>query len=302
MRREGGGRTGDGLGDEIPGKATASARQPEQEHGGSRERTQVPRSPSHQRTLVDHRPQESGADEGLRSSDHPPQSRRKLRADGGRTQLIPERMGDVLPPREVPIASERIGWLVSDETAMRAIETEETGRVDRGIPARFGRPEESFVDYGGLLERLEAHGSQPSGAGSHDTRLVPESATGMPDRQVCRATTLRETAEYDEYVRWCGRTGAARRPPTRFSISTRRASGVAIRAHFISDSSKKFSRMDRSCKNAHAEKKSHDLDALRAGRVDVRCGRAAAQLRPVLRNRGHGFTGAIAACGPFTGS
>src|SRR5690348_10335592 len=32
---------------------------------------------------------------------------------------------------------------------------------------------------------------------------------------------LEETAGYDEYVRWCGRTGAARPPPTRLAAERR---------------------------------------------------------------------------------
>ncbi len=49
------------------------------------------------------------------------------------------------------------------------------------------------------------------------TASIPARAltVDMPDRQVCRVTTLKETAGYDEYVRWCGRTGGAIPPPTR---------------------------------------------------------------------------------------
>ena len=46
------------------------------------------------------RSQESGPRQGPRSADHPSQPRRELRADGRRTQYVPDWLGDVLPPCE----------------------------------------------------------------------------------------------------------------------------------------------------------------------------------------------------------
>jgi len=46
--------------------------------------------------------------------------------------------------------------------------------------------------------------------------MVPGTRTGQSIRPICNVTKLKETAGYDEYGRWCGRTGAVRLPPTRF--------------------------------------------------------------------------------------
>jgi len=37
-------------------------------------------------------------------------------------------------------------------------------------------------------------------------------------REATRVKTAEETAGYDKYVRWCGRTGVVRPPPTRSDI------------------------------------------------------------------------------------
>ncbi|HEY0983799.1 hypothetical protein, partial [Schlesneria sp.] len=37
----------------------------------------------------------------------------------------------------------------------------------------------------------------------------------LPDPKARRFTTILETAGYDEYVRWCGRTEGVTPPPTR---------------------------------------------------------------------------------------
>ncbi len=105
--------------------------------------------------------------------------------------------------------------MVAAEAAVRAAQTTEAGAFDRGVPSQPWRPEESFVDDRGVREGLVADGGEPCGSRSHAASLVHGSRSGVPRRPVRRVTTLKETAGYGEYVRWCGRTGAARPPPTR---------------------------------------------------------------------------------------
>jgi hypothetical protein len=47
-------------------------------------------------------------------------------------------------------------------------------------------------------------------------RVVGVARPGQPRSAVCEVASLKETAGYAKYVRWCGRTGAAKPPPTRF--------------------------------------------------------------------------------------
>jgi len=49
--------------------------------------------------------------------------------------------------------------------------------------------------------------------------MVPGTRTGQSIRPICNVTKLKETAGYDEYGRWCGRTGAVRLPPTRLGAA-----------------------------------------------------------------------------------
>ena len=84
----------------VPGRQAASACQPRQERGGLRRGTQVPGPSAARERHADDRPQESGPCQGPHPPDHPSQSRRELRADDRRTQLVPDRLGDLLPPRE----------------------------------------------------------------------------------------------------------------------------------------------------------------------------------------------------------
>ena len=48
------------------------------------------------------------------------------------------------------------------------------------------------------------------------TGMVRGTRTNQSVRQTRDVKTLKETAGYAKYVRWCGRTGAVRPPPTRF--------------------------------------------------------------------------------------
>ena len=139
-------------------------------------------------------------------------------------------LGGLLPAHVLPHASSAAGRLASSEAALRAAETAETCPIDRRLPATPGCPEESFeesfVNHGGVRKGLVAQGREPCGSPGHDAGPVQASEAGMPDRQVCRVTTLKETAGYDEYpgapgVVW--EDGPARRPATRFGFFFRSA-------------------------------------------------------------------------------
>jgi hypothetical protein len=61
---------------------------------------------------------------------------------------------------------------------------------------------------------------QASAVEGNPSTFAESQPTPAYDRDRALTSTgkrLEETAGYDEYVRWCGRTGAARRPPTRLS-------------------------------------------------------------------------------------
>ncbi len=52
--------------------------------------------------------------------------------------------------------------------------------------------------------------------------MVRISKPRKPDREIRSVEPSKETAGYDEYVRWCGRTGAERPPPTRLPLHPER--------------------------------------------------------------------------------
>jgi hypothetical protein len=64
---------------------------------------------------------------------------------------------------------------------------------------------------------------------AYNQRLVSGSRFGESARKVLAATTLTETAGYDEYVRWCGRTAGVTPPPTRFLKKAHRRSRAGNR-------------------------------------------------------------------------
>ena len=68
---------------------------------------------------------------------------------------------------------------------------------------------------GVLTEELVAESGESASPRSDDCGMVQGTRTSQSLRQTRGVKTLEETAGYDEYVRWCGRTGAVRPPPTR---------------------------------------------------------------------------------------
>jgi hypothetical protein len=97
------------------------------------------------------------------------------------------------------------------------------GRIDREMPARL-TPAQPIPDAGGKeVVQAAATGESPSLAAKERQRALTarlmEQVTCEPGPQIRAVEPLKETAGYDKYVRWCGRTGAARPPPTRFAWS-----------------------------------------------------------------------------------
>ena len=68
------------------------------------------------------------------------------------------------------------------------------------------------VAAGVIRQRVVAQGRLAPGGRGDEPRLVQSSGLGVPDHQVRRVATLKETAGYDKYVRWCERTGDREAP------------------------------------------------------------------------------------------
>ena len=167
----------------------AAACQPGEECGGLRRGTQVPRPSAPGRRHAGDRPEESGAGQGSHPADHPAQSRRQLRADDRRTQLVPDRLGDLLPLRGVKTPPGGTGRLGSPQAALRAVEAVQAGQTDRGLPAPTGRAPVECLDDGRCRERLVAHGGQPFGYASHEQPVVRDTGPGQPRSTVRDVTT-----------------------------------------------------------------------------------------------------------------
>ena len=103
------------------------------------------------------------------------------------------------------------------ETEMRAPEAVQTGRDNRQLPAKPGRARMAGLDPGAEWEGMVAQVWKPTGERGDEQGLVSGTRAPKFEPQVCDAKTVKETAGYDEYVRRCGRTGAARPPPTRYN-------------------------------------------------------------------------------------
>ncbi len=183
--------------------------------------TQVSGPPPTRRRHADDRSPQPGSSQGPYSADHSSQPRRQPRVNDRRTQLVPDRLGHVLPPRESTWRPRRHGPVDSSQTALRSLEATETGRQYRRLPQNPRRALGSMLDDGRLRQRLVADGTHPRRPARHEQRLVPDPRPDRTAPQVFGVATVTETAGYDEYVRWCGRTGAVTPPPTRLSTDHR---------------------------------------------------------------------------------
>src|SRR6266540_6369968 len=101
---------------------------------------------------------------------------------------------------------------------MCAAQATETDQNDRGLPARSRSVPPSRVDDCFLGQGMVAFGGMPCRQSRHESSLDRVAGLGQRPPTVRPVSTRTETAGYDEYVRWCGRTGAVMPPPTRFCI------------------------------------------------------------------------------------
>src|SRR5581483_2318712 len=92
----------------------------------------------------------------------------------------------------------------------------QTRRSDRCVPPEAGRAAVACLDRSTQRQGLVANERQPSGNGGYDAGMVRLAGSCKFGPAIWTVEQLKETAGYAEYVRWCGRTGAARPPPTRF--------------------------------------------------------------------------------------
>ena len=102
----------------------------------------------------------------------------------------------------------------SPKVVLCALEAAETVQSHSRLSAGARRAGVACLATGGVWQRLVATGWQPSGCRSHEPGVVEEPEPHRSDRKVRPVESVQETAGYDEYVRWCGRTGAVRPPPT----------------------------------------------------------------------------------------
>ena len=108
----------------------------------------------------------------------------------------------------------------SPKVVLCALEAAETVQSHSRLSAGARRAGVACLATGGVWQRLVATGWQPSGCRSHEPGVVEEPGPHRSDRKVRPVESVQETAGYDEYVRWCGRTGAVRPPPTRLCDGT----------------------------------------------------------------------------------
>src|SRR5262249_28125775 len=122
---------------------------------------QVPRPSAAVRGPLGDRPEEPGSRQGPGPSDHPAEPRGERRADDLRTELVPDRMGDVLPPRGVQDPPDRAGRVDSTEIALRAVEAMQADEDPSRLLPEPRRVRTVRLADGAVGEGLVAPGGQP---------------------------------------------------------------------------------------------------------------------------------------------